>query len=146
MASLILLDPSLRQALAPLAHKAPNGYASVGRLADDVLLRILTWPDEVKGVTADNHLIDLPEVDVEGYTVYDRTFTAIHTIQYDINNPLQDLVANPDLLRTMQFGASGYDFEFMLRALPGDVFYIGWSCGVKPPRVLMVVVFDPLVT
>lgn len=141
MPSYVLFDPQAREALKPLAAVAPKGYTGLAELGDHVLMLILSHPDVVKIVDPFVYLIDLLEVDQDGYQVYDDTFTESHRIVVDPANSSDDL--SVPHLRTMRFGRSILDMGFMFKRKHGDVFYIGYNSLVKPPHVIMVCVIDP---
>jgi hypothetical protein len=141
MNSLVLLDPQVRDALKTLAASAPGGFRGLDTLGDHKLMLILTHADAVKVVEPFVYLIDLPEVDQQGYVVYDETFTESHRVVVDVSNPTDDL--NTPHTRTMRFGRALLDMAFMLQRSHGDIFYIGYDSLLKPPRVVMVAVIDP---
>jgi hypothetical protein len=140
--SAVLLDTQVKKALRVLAAQTPNGYNALDTLGDDLLMRVLAHPDDVKVVWITNHAIDLPEVDTLGYGIYDQTWTQRYRVIVDIDNPDDNLTVL-GTTRTMQFGRDFLDLAFMLDRRHGDVFYVVYTSGAKPPRVIMCLVIDP---
>jgi hypothetical protein len=129
------------QALAPLAHSAPGGYAMLNLLGDEILSKVLIHSGDVKVVTPYNFFIELRDVDASGYAVYDSTFTEQYRIIYDLDNPSLDL--SQITTRNMRFGLSMFDFDFIQTQKHGNIFYIGYESNNRLPNIVMVIVADP---
>jgi hypothetical protein len=112
-------------------------------IPDHTLMLAVTHPDSVKVVHLDRFLIDLARVDENGYGVYTNTFTLSHLIVVDPGNP--DVDISGPVLRSMRFGRSLLDLDFMLQRKHGDVFYISYGTGVKFARTIMILVMDPTI-
>lgn len=139
--SYLLLNLDIFKILAPIAYNAPGGYTMLNLLGDEIISKIVTFSGDVKIVTPFNFFIDLVEVDQNGYTVYDSSFTQIYQIIIDPDNV--DLDLNTVFTRNMRFGPNVFDFDFVQSQKHGDIFYIGYESNNKLPNVVMVIVADP---
>jgi hypothetical protein len=140
-----LEDEELQDVLYPLIKAAPKGLASLQALHHSLLEKMLTHPDSVRLIQPTKFFINLPNVDTNGYTVYDKTFTKLYTVFVDYNeNPTDDLTVPH--LRRMTFGYHTYDSLWLNTLQHGDSFYIGYDSGELMPTLLLVVMLYPTVT
>jgi len=139
-----LEDPEILQVLAPVISKAPRGIRSLAALQPDLIKKMITHPYTVVGVQPDSFFIPLSNVDTTGYTVYDKTFTDMYTVEKDFEyNPDDDL--SVPHLRPMRFGSHIYDIAWIRQLKHGDFFYIGYSSDTLLPALYLVVMFHEAV-
>jgi len=140
-----LHDPELLDVLNPIIRKAPQGIRSLAALEPELIEKMITHPHSVVIVEPANFYVRLNNVDIEGYTVYDKTFTPVYTVSVDfVDNPDDDLTVPH--LRPMTFGAHIYDNLWLQQLKHGDFFYIGYSSDTLLPTLYLVVVLHPAVT
>lgn len=134
----LLENEKIKLALERVANEAPGGYDGLATLSADTIMRMLAHPDDVKIVKPiPYNYIDLPEVDQNGYQVYDKSFTEIYRVILDPSDSSVNL-NNPGV-KTMRFGYSVFDTVFVTKLVHGEIFYIGYTSLLKPPRTIMCV-------
>ena len=142
---LYLEDSELQDSLRPFIAAAPNGLNSLVTLPPETIKLMLTHPGKVCVIEPTKFLVGLENVDTEGYTVYDRTFTKLYRVYQDLkDNPDDDLSIPHN--RRMTFGYHTYDAMWLLALNHGDMFYIGYDSQDLIPSTHLVIMLHPAVS
>lgn len=138
-------DTELEQALSPFIAAAPNGINSLVTLPPDTIKSMLTHPGKVVLIQPTEFAIRLSDVDTQGYTVYDKTFTKLYRVYQDLKDNPDDDLSVPHT-RSMTFGYHTYDLMWLLALKHGDMFYISYDSQELLPSTYLVVMLHPAVS
>lgn len=105
-----------------------EGIGKVGQLPRKTLLTALTHPDDVLGVTWENLVFEIADLDLdEGYTVFDSDYNVLYS------------VASDDDLEHKAFGTHPKDAAWFLVMSFGEYGYLAYTTSDATTRVLMLI-------
>lgn len=105
-----------------------EGISKVEKLPRKTLLTALTHPDDVLGVTWENLVFEIEDLDLdEGYTVFDSDYNVLYSVSADED------------LEYKAFGTHPKDSAWFLVMSFGEYSYLAYTASNSATRILMLI-------